>query len=137
MPHDFDAWNPGLESEIPAEIRHLATNMRPENVSTPYAAVGELRDLTGLDPAELVAFRASRLALHELLIRVTSNVSVPDGEAIGDLGVNFRRLVTAIHASHVQPRMREIEAAYGATRQRAAKLAQDEIAAAFAKGDGA
>src|SRR5690349_17544267 len=131
------AWNPGVESEIPAEIRHLCTNMRPENVSTPYAAVRELRDLTGLDPAELVAFRPQRLALHELLVRVNANISVPDGEAIGDLGVNFRRLVTTIHASHLAPRMRDVEAAYGAARKRVEKLAQSEITAAFNAGDGA
>lgn len=137
MSAPFSAWNPGVESSIPEEIRHLATNMRPENVSTPYAAVRELRDLTGLDPAELVAFRPQRLALHELLVRVNANISVPDGEAIGDLGVNFRRLVTTIHASHVAPRMRDVEAVYDGTRKRVEKLTQSEIAAAFNAGDGA
>src|SRR5690349_16299588 len=90
--------------------------MRADNVSTPYAAVR---------------------ALHELLIRVTSNICVPDGEAIGDLGVNFRQLVTAIHASHVAPRMREIEVAHASVRKRALALAEREIAAAFSSGDGA
>ena len=131
------AWNPGLESEIPPEIRDLGTNMREENVSTPFAAVRELRDLTGLDAADLVAWRASRLALHELLIRVTANISVPDGEAIGDLGVNFRRLVTAIHASHVAPRMQQIDQVFARTRKRAGELAQSQIAAAFSAGDAA
>src|SRR5437868_13360065 len=98
MSDTHSAWNPGVDSEIPEEIRHLCTNMRPENVSTPYAAIRELRDLTALDPSELVAFRPRRLALHELLIRVPAHTPVPDGEAIGDLGVNFRRLVSAIHA---------------------------------------
>jgi len=130
------AWNPGLDSEIPSEIRDLCTNMRAENVSTPYAAVRELRDLTGLDASDLVAWRPARLALHELLIRVTANISVPDGEAIGDLGVNFRRLVTAIHASHVAPRMKQIEEVYARTRKRAGDLAQSQVAAAFAAGDG-
>jgi hypothetical protein len=137
VPNAYSAWNPGLESSIPEELQPLCTNLRPENVSTPYAAVRELRDLTGLDPSELVAFRADRLALHELLIRVTSNVSVPDGEAIGDLGVNFRRLVSAIHASHIAPRMREVEAVHAQVLKRALELAQGEIAAAFAARDGA
>jgi len=133
----FSAWNPGVDSSIPEEIRHLATNMRPENVATPYAAVRELRDLTGLDAAELVAWRPARLALHELLIRVTANISVPDGEAIGDLGVNFRRLVTTIHGSQVAPRMRDVEAVHAAARRRAVALCEREIGAAFASGDGA
>ena len=130
------AWNPGLDSEIPSEIRDLCTNMRAENVSTPYAAVRELRDLTGLDASDLVAWRPARLALHELLIRVTANICVPDGEAIGDLGVNFRRLVTAIHASHIAPRMKQVEEVHARTRKRAVDLAQSQVAAAFASADG-
>ena len=127
-----DAWNPGIESSIPEELRPLATTMRPENVFTTVAAARELRDLTGLEAADLAAFRPQRLALHELLIRVTANVSVPDGEAIGDLGVNFRRLTTAIHSKHVEPRRDEVEAAYGVVRKRALHLAGEQLAAAFA-----
>lgn len=127
----FDAWHPGIESSIPEELRALSTTLRPENVSTGMAAARELRDLTGLDYADLVAFRPSRLALHELLIRVNANISVPDGEAIGDLGINFRRLVSTIHARCIEPRRDEIEATYGVTRKRALECAKGEVEAAF------
>src|SRR5580765_2889374 len=65
-------WNPGIESQIPSELRPLATIFRAENVFTSVARADEMHDLTGLPIPELVAFRPERLALHELLIRVTA-----------------------------------------------------------------
>jgi hypothetical protein len=44
------------------------------------AKAAELRDITGLELSDIVAFRPRRLVLHELLIRVTADLSVPDGE---------------------------------------------------------
>ncbi len=126
----FTAWNPGLESPVPTALQAQCTNHRPENVSTSLQAARELRDLTGLDMADLVAFRPQRLALHELLIRVTANVSVPDGDRIGDLGVNFRRLTRAILASHIEPRLAQVESAYVAVRQKTLKAVTQGIDAA-------
>src|ERR1700687_6235486 len=83
-------WNPGIESQIPRELRHLSTIFRPENAFTSIAAVTEMQSLTGFSPSELVAFRPQRLALHELLIRVTADFAVPDGSRIRDFGVHFR-----------------------------------------------
>jgi hypothetical protein len=120
-------WNPGLETPIPEELRPLATVFRAENVFTTMAQAGELRGLTGLDPADLVAFRPERLVLHELLIRVTANISVPSGEQIGDLGINFRRITRAILASHVEERMDAVTRAYGAVKDSAAKTAAKEV----------
>ena len=85
----FGPWNPGITSRIPHAIRHLATLYRPENSFTDVTRAEELHDLTGLDCSELVAFRPERLALHELLIRVTADFSVPDGEKIEDLGISL------------------------------------------------
>ena len=79
----YGPWNPGLETPVPPQLRPLCTVMRPDNALTSAAAALEWRDWTGLDLPDVVAFRPGRLALHELLIRVTANVSVPTGEAIG------------------------------------------------------
>ena len=70
----FGPWHPGIESEIPAHLLHLSTIFRPENVFTSVAHAAELHDLTGLDANDLVAFRPGRLALHEVLVRVTADV---------------------------------------------------------------
>ena len=94
----FGPWNPGIGSQIPAELRPLATIFRPEHVFTNVARADEMHDLTGLPIADLVAFRPERLALHELLVRVTADISVPDGSKIEDLGINFRQIVAVILA---------------------------------------
>ncbi|MGE5739634.1 MAG: hypothetical protein ACM34F_12130 [Betaproteobacteria bacterium] len=112
----FGAWNPGLQSRIPAELRHLCTIYRPEHAFTTAAEAAELSDLTGLPVQELVALRPRRLALHEVLIRVTANLSVPDGVRIEDLGINFRRMTQTLLTSCIEPSMATIEAAYGALR---------------------
>ena len=114
-PHD-GPWNPGLVSPMPREVWPLATIFRPDNVATPLREAIELSDLTGLPPTEIVAFRPQRLALHEVLVRVTADFSVPDGPRIEDLGIHFRELTTALFRRHVEPRMAEIVAAYDAER---------------------
>ena len=61
---EFGPWNPGIESQVPEQLRHLCTIFRPENSFTSVAKARELRDLTGLELGELAAFRPRRLALH-------------------------------------------------------------------------
>ena len=125
----FGPWNPGVESQVPHSLRHLATIFRPENVFTDVATADELRDLTGLELAELVAFRPQRLALHELLIRITADISVPDGFAIGDLGINFRRIVNDIHSRYIEPQMGAITSHYDEIRRQVAAMIDAELAA--------
>jgi hypothetical protein len=121
----FGPWNPGIRSPLPRELRYLATVFRPENVHTPLAYAEELRDLSGLELAEIVAFRPERLVLHELLVRVTADLSVPDGQKIEDLGINFREMTRAILARYIEPRMASIVARYEALR--------DEVEACVAR----
>lgn len=127
----FGPWNPGIESEVPDAMRHLCTFLRPENVLTSYATAVERRDFTGLDLAEVVAFRPERLALHELLIRVTADISVPDGARIEDLGINFRHITQALLARDVAPRMDAITAVYDAVRRDLSALIEREVALLF------
>jgi hypothetical protein len=131
-PREFGAWNPGIRSQVPRDLLHLATIFRAENVFTRVADAEELRDLTGIELADLVTFRPQRLALHELLVRVTADLSVPDGSAIGDLGINFRRITRALLAGYVEPQMTAIVATYDALRQGIAAVVDRELAALFA-----
>ena len=108
----FGPWNPGLESQVPRAIAHLATIFRPENVFTSLADAHELADLTGLRVADLVVFRPERLVLHEILVRVMADFSVPDGSKIEDLGINFRAIVRTLLTNDVEPRMTELAAEY-------------------------
>lgn len=127
----FGPWNPGVESEIPASLLPLATVYRPENVSTPLAQAREFADLTGIAPCDLVAFRPERLALHELLVRTNANVSIPDGERIEDLGINFRRIARVLLERHVAPQADAIVAAYDDVRRRIEATVARELAPLF------
>jgi len=109
-------WSPGIQSQVPRELRHLATIFRADNVFTSIATVDELKGLTGISPSELVAFRPQRLALHELLIRVTADFAVPDGSRIGDLGINFREMANLLLERYLIPQMGAIAATYESTR---------------------
>ncbi|MDP2400272.1 MAG: hypothetical protein Q8M53_18175 [Burkholderiales bacterium] len=109
-------WNPGLQSQVPAALWHLATIHRPENVSTSLREVRELADLTGLPMDELVVFKPERLVVHELLARVTADFSIEDGSKTEDLGINFRRTTDAILSRYIAPHMSGIRAAHAALR---------------------
>jgi hypothetical protein len=125
----YGPWNPGIQSQIPRELRHLSTIFRPENVLTSIAAVTEMQGLTGFSPGELVAFRPQRLALHELLIRVTADFAVPDGSKIGDLGINFREIASLLQERYLLPEMDAITAAYDRTRHELRNAIEAALAA--------
>jgi hypothetical protein len=118
------AWNPGIQSPIPADLRHLCTTFRAENVLTSLDAADELHDLTGIPATELVAFRARRLALHELLVRISADYAVPDGSRIEDLGINFRQMAGRVLEAWIEPAMAGLEAEYARLRQRAGDIIQ-------------
>jgi hypothetical protein len=115
-------WNPGIKSRLPGRLLPLSTIFRPENVFDGVDRIKELRDLTGLDFSELVRFRPERVALHELLIRVTADLSVSDGSRYEDLGINFRSMVTTILSRYVQPDMDRIVAAYDEAREALSRI---------------
>jgi len=122
-------WNPGVQSPIPAELRHLCTIFRPEYVFTSLETADELHDLTGIASSELVAFRPQRLALHELLIRVTADFAVADGSRIEDLGINFRQITRQLLAQHIDPEMHAIVSGFNEIRQRVAGVIQGALSA--------
>jgi hypothetical protein len=130
---EFDAWHPGLDSEIPRALAPLATIFRPENALTSYDQVHELADVTGLAVEELAVFRPERLVVHELLVRVTADLSVPDGPRQEDLGIEFRRMVQTILERHVERHMPDIVAAYETARGVLADLVDRELSRALAE----
>ncbi len=122
-------WNPGLTSQIPREFLPLATIHRPENVTGDLRAVLDLAQFCGLPAKELVTFRAERLVVHEVLIRVTADLTVYDGRQYEDLGINFRRMVSTILDKHLVPHQPEWQAVYERTRARIENLVRQELTA--------
>ncbi len=125
-------WSPGLESQIPERLLSLATLFREEHVSTPLRDAKEIADLTGLPLRDVVAFRPQRLALHELLVRVTADVSVPDGTRVEDLGISFRAITRTLLAHDIEPRMADVVAAHAKARAAIAAVVDRELARLYA-----
>src|SRR5260370_30284101 len=84
----YGPWNPGIESTLPSEFLPLSTVFSSANVSSSIQDLQELSGFCGLAAERLSFFRPERLALHDVLIRVMADLSVPDGEKYEDLGVN-------------------------------------------------
>ena len=82
----------------------LSTVFRSENAERGFPEARELSAATGLSPFDLVAFRPERLVAHEVLIRCTADLRIPDGPRYAELGVNLREMVATILDRHVAPR---------------------------------
>ncbi len=134
---EYGPWNPGLQSELPWRLLPLSTLFRPEHVFTTVDEAHELSDVTGLAVDDLVVFRPERLSVHELLIRVTADFSVPDGPRVEDLGINFRRLAETLLTRYVAARRAEIARAYDSVRTVLSSLINAELATALAALSGA
>jgi len=130
-------WNPGLGSQIPRAVLALSTMFRAENVTTGCDEAHELADLAGLSPFELVRFRPGRLAVHELLVRVTADLSVPDGPNYEDLGISFREIAGRIHDRYIAPELARLARIHDGLRHRAGEFIARELAARPDAGAGA
>jgi hypothetical protein len=130
---EYSAWNPGLDSELPRDYLPLATIFRPKNVSTGIAKAFELSEYCGLPAHELVAFRPERLIVHELLIHVTTGVSVPDGRDYEDLGRNFRAIAATILDRYIAPHRADIARLFEELRRDASAQIERALSEAFAE----
>ena len=126
-PVEFSAWNPGLQQEIPAEYRELETIYRPENVKTRLADISELAKRTGLNAEELLVFRPERLAMHELIVRITADIAVREEEKEEALGLRFRQIANTIMASYISPHMTDIQKIYDDLHNQVYSRVQQEL----------
>ena len=125
------AWNPGIESEIPAPFRELETIYDPANVFTSLNEVNELATETGLSPEELISFRPHRLVLHELIVRISADIVVLEGENEEDLGINFRNIARKIFSKYVIPRLMKIEHGFDTMRTKIEDMTRQELESAL------
>jgi hypothetical protein len=129
------AWNPGLESQLPREYLPLSTVFNTANVSTSLSKAFELGDYCGLPAHELVAFRSDRLVVHELLIAVTTGLSVPDGTDYEDLGSNFRKIASTILNQYIGPRRDDLARVLHEIRTTASAKITREVSNALSRGN--
>jgi hypothetical protein len=114
----FHAWNPGLRSDIPAALLPCITLYDPRNAHVTFDEAKSAADFCGLKPQDMAFFTVRRMAMHEILIRVTADLHVPDGPNYEDLGLNLRRMADRILNGHVQLRIDALEREFAAFRQK-------------------
>src|SRR5215468_8236688 len=128
---EFGPWNPGIESALPPEFLPLSTLFRAENVTSTLAQLDELSGFSGIAREELTELRPERLAVHELLVRVTADLSVPDGRRYADLGTNFRQMAGTILSKYILPHIEEIQDLHAGLRRDVGNLLSQELSACF------
>ena len=121
------AWDPGLSSEIPSRLLKEVTLYRPESSSVNYKDAREAADFCGTKPQEMIAFTLERLILHELLIRVSADLSVPDGPNYEELGINLRGMAERIFEAHVMPEIDGLRVIFEEMRQTGRSILQGLI----------
>ncbi|MFC3286009.1 hypothetical protein [Litchfieldella rifensis] len=129
---EFSAWNPGLEADLPRRYQALETIHHTANVYSRLDDIPELRALTGLAEEELVAFRAERLVLHELIVQVTADVVVLEGEEEELLGQHFRSIALKILSDYLAPHLPALRQEYARLYDEIHGRVGDILAAAFA-----
>ena len=115
----FHAWNPGLSSNLPKRLLPMITLFRPENSHIVYEQAKEAADFSGLAVEKLCALKVNRLVTHEVLIRVTADLSVPDGPSYEYLGLQLRGMADCIYRNYMLPEMTKIESGFEVVRRRA------------------
>lgn len=123
----FDAWNPGLNSELPSELLPEVTLYRPENSETRYREAKQAAEFCGLRPEDMIAFKPERLAIHDVLIRVTTELFVPDGPNYEDLGINLRNMARRILDCWVHPALPELQTEFSKLRSRVEKSLAERL----------
>lgn len=108
----FGPWNPGLKSTIPDRLMPRVTLFDPRFSFLDWKTAKDLSDITGMKPKDLAVIRPERLALHSVLIRVTTQTYVEDGPDYADLGLNLRSMADRIYEAYVRPEMETVRAAY-------------------------
>lgn len=93
-------WNPGINSLLPRRYYPLATLLSASNSEVPLSEVEELAVHAGLDLHAISRLKPERLLLHEVLIRVMTELTIADGPSASDLGLNFRRIVARLLSGH-------------------------------------
>ncbi|UEM25052.1 zeta toxin family protein (plasmid) [Skermanella mucosa] len=126
-------WNPGIQSGFTRELLALSTIFRPGNSFNDITQAMELRDVTGLSLEDLAIFRPERLALHEVLVRVTADYEIPDPEdaSVSSLGMNLRRMAQTLMTLVVEPNRSKLDDIYREARSELETFIGRELSGSF------
>jgi hypothetical protein len=131
------AWKPGIFSELSYELLALASIFRSENILNDVAQARELHEVTGIDIEQLAIFRPKRLALHEVLVRVTADYEIPDPQeaSVSSLGVTLRQMAQLLMSKAVETSASDIDNAYAKMRKDISEVVREELNSQFPRGE--
>ncbi len=127
----YHAWDPGLSTELPKHLRKRETIFHADNSFTKLADLTELSRLTGIKTQRLVEFKPQRLLWHELIVRVTAHVVIPETEDEELLGKRFRSITRHIMANYISPQEAAIYARFTDYQQGVARQVKQHLEEAF------
>lgn len=120
-------WSPGLTSSIPSHLMARVTLYDPAHGLVAWKDAKHLSDMTGLKPQELATFRPERLAMHHVLIRVTTETHVPDGDDYAALGISLRQMAADILGTEIARHRDAIQALFDQARSDARAMIDAEL----------
>ena len=123
----FHPWNPGLGTDLPKHLYNLETIYHADNTLTQLADLTELAKLTGIKTERLVEFKPQRLLLHELIVRITAHVVIPETEDEELLGKRFRAIVRHVMANYIEPEKTRIFARFEDYQQGVARQVEQHL----------
>jgi hypothetical protein len=128
-------WNPGIQSRMTRDLLALSMIFRPENVFGDLKGALEVQEVAGLALDEVTTFRSERLALHEILVRITGDFEVPDRDnaSVPSLGIRFRHMVHVVLARGIEPNLSDLERAYQEARLAADRVIEHTLALSFSR----
>ena len=110
--NEYNAWNPGITTDIPTHLRHQITLFNHANSTVSFSQAKDAALFCGLNTQDMCELTVERLVIHELLIRVTADLSVPDGPNYEDLGISLRDMVSKILEDYIKPEMSIIDKSF-------------------------
>ncbi len=121
-------WNPGISSTLPRRLYPLVTIYSEQNAAVDVALTEELAQFSGLPMPLISELEPERLVLHELLVRVMTELTIDDGPAQSDLGANFRNIISALLANHLAPAMPTLRLEHAQAKRGLEEIIRNEIA---------
>ena len=78
-----------------------------------------------------MVFKPDRLALHELIVRITADIVILEGKHEEDLGLNFRRVVHKIMDDYLTPHLEEIGKTFQTLYEQVRAMVNQELSASL------
>ena len=123
----WDAWTPGITSDMPRELLPLITLYDEKNSEVRYNQAQEDSQFCGLRSLELADLSVHRLALHEVMVRVNANLYVKDGANYEEFGLNLRHMADQIFSKHILPNIQQVEQSFYDLRCQISATLSDHI----------